>query len=255
MSIAIITGASSGIGTEFVKQLSYHFADIEEIWAIARRKDLLEELQKITTIRVKSIPLDITKNDSLDEIDRLLKESKKEIKILINCAGYGKFGSYADIDNSASLGMIDLNCRALVGITNIAIPFMKSGSKILQVCSIASFQPLPLMSVYAASKVFVRNYSFALGVELKEKGITVTALCPGWVDTPFFATATDTNNPIAVTKYSFMQTPERVVKQGYKALKKSRALSIVGKQNKILYVLNKILPIKLVMKTWLKTQK
>ena len=255
MSVAIITGASSGIGSELVKQLENYTEEIDEIWAIARRENLLEELKDKTNIPLRAVPLDLTDSDSLNTLDAMLKTEQKEVGVLINCAGYGKFGSYADIENSAALGMIDLNCRALVGVTNITLPFMKRGSKILQICSISSFQPLPLMSVYAASKVFVLNYSRALYVELKSRGISVTALCPGWVDTAFFKTATDTKNPKAVTKYTFMQTPERVVKQGLKAMKKGRMLSIVGKQNKLLYVINKILPVKLVMKTWLKTQK
>lgn len=255
MSVAIITGASSGIGSELVKQLENFVDGIDEIWAIARRENLLNELKEKTKIPLRAVPLDLTDTNSLLVLEEMLKTEQKEVGVLINCAGYGKFGSYADIENAAALGMIDLNCRALVGVTNLAIPFMKRGSKILQICSISSFQPLPLMAVYAASKVFVLNYSRALWRELKPRGITVTALCPGWVDTAFFATATDTKNPKAVTKYTFMQTPQRVVKQGLKAMKKGKMLSIVGKQNKILYVLNKILPVKTVMNTWLKTQK
>lgn len=255
MAVAIITGASSGIGSELVKQLSNYTEGIDEIWAIARRENLLEELKEKTTIPLKAVPLDLTDSNSLCVLEQMLESEQKEVGVLINCAGYGKFGSYADIENLAALGMIDLNCRALVGITNITLPFMKQGAKILQICSISSFQPLPLMAVYAASKAFVLNYSRALYMELKSRGITVTALCPGWVDTAFFKTATDTKNPKAVTKYTFMQTPERVVKQGLKAMKKGRMISIVGGQNKILYVLNKILPVKTVMKTWLKTQR
>lgn len=255
MSVAIITGASSGIGSELVKQLENYVSGVDEIWVIARREKLLEELKDKTKIPLKPISLDLTDAESINVLEQRLKESGKEVGVLINCAGYGKFGSYADIENSAALGMIDLNCRALVGITNITLPFMKRGAKILQICSISSFQPLPLMSVYAASKVFVLNYSRALWMELKPREISVTALCPGWVDTAFFKTATDTKNPKAVTKYTFMQTPERVVKQGLKAMKKGKMQSIVGGQNKILYVLNKILPVKLVMKIWLKTQR
>lgn len=255
MSIAIITGASSGIGSELVKQLKNYTNGVDEIWAIARRENLLEELKTKTKIPLKAISLDLTNAENIYALENLLRKSGKDVSVLINCAGYGKFGCYADIENSAALGMIDLNCRALVGITNITLPFMKQGAKILQICSISSFQPLPLMSVYAASKVFVLNYSRALWMELKPRGISVTTLCPGWVDTAFFKIATDTKNPKAVTKYTFMQTPERVVKQGLKAMQKGRMLSIVGKQNKILYVLNKLLPVKLVMKIWLKTQK
>lgn len=255
MSIAIVTGASSGIGSEFVKRLNEYAPEVDEIWAIARRENLLQELKEKTSVAVKAIPMDLTDTDSFDKIKEMLEAENKTVSVLINCAGYGKFGNYSDIENKEALGMIDLNCKALVGVTNTVLPFMPSGGKILQVCSISSFQPLPLMAVYAASKVFVLNYSRALYKELKPRNISVTALCPGWVNTEFFATTTDTKNPGAVTKYTFMQTPERVVRQGLKAMKKGRMLSIVGKQNKILYVLNKILPVKMVMSTWLKTQK
>lgn len=254
MSIAIVTGASSGIGSELVGQLK-NYCNVDEIWAIARREDKLKELQQQTGIPVFPIPMDLTDISNLDKLENMLKESGKTVSVLINCAGYGKFGSYSDIDNKEALGMIDLNCRALVGVTNIALPFMQKGGRILHVCSISSFQPLPLINVYAATKVFVLNYSRGLSVELKPRGITVTALCPGWVNTDFFATATDTKNPNAVTKYSFMQTPQRVAKQGLKAMQKGKLISIVGLQNRLLYVINKILPVKIVMNVWVKTQK
>lgn len=255
MSIAIITGASSGIGAELVKQLREYFPQIEEAWVIARRQELLEKLSSVTDIPLRPLALDLTKDESLEALKGELEAADKRVGLLINCAGYGKFGSYKDIENSAALGMIDLNCRALVGITNLALPYMEAGSKILQICSISAFQPLPQMAVYAASKVFVLNYSRALWRELKGSGISVTALCPGWVDTAFFKRATDTKNPNAVTNYSFIQTPERVVRQGYRATLKGRMVSIVGKQNKLLYFINKLLPVRLVMSTWLKTQK
>lgn len=254
MPIAIVTGASSGIGSELVSQLK-KYCSVDEIWAIARREDRLNALKLKTDIPVRPIPLDLTDISCLDILEGMLKESGKDVSVLINCAGYGKFGSYSDIDNKEALGMIDLNCRALVGVTNITLPFMQKGGRILQVCSISSFQPLPLINVYAATKTFVLNYSRGLSVELKPRGITVTALCPGWVDTDFFATATDTKNPKAVTKYTFMQTPQRVASQGLKAMQKGRLTSIVGLQNKLLYLINKILPVKLVMNVWLKTQK
>ena len=254
MSVAIVTGASSGIGSELVRLIG-EYSSVTEVWAIARRKDRLEQLKTADGITVRPIPLDLKNISSLKAVAQILKEENKTVDVLINCAGYGKFGAHSDIDIESELGMIDLNCRALVGMTETVLPFMNNGGKILQVCSISSFQPLPLANVYAATKVFVLNYSRGLSVELKSRKITVTALCPGWVDTDFFATATDTKNPGAVTKYTFMQTPERVARQGLKAMKKGRLTTIVGFQNKILYVLGKILPVKLIMNTWLKTQK
>lgn len=254
MSIAIITGASSGIGQELVRQLR-EYASVEEIWAIARREERLQALQEAAGLPVRALPMDLTEPESLSRLETALKAAGKSVAVLINCAGYGKFGSYSDIDPADALGMIDLNDRALVGVTNVALPFMERGAKILQVCSISAFLPVPLINVYSATKVFVLHYSRGLSVELKPRGISVTALCPGWVDTAFFATATDTKNPKAVTKYTFMQTPERVARQGLKAMKKGRLTAIVGFQNKILYVLTKILPVKFVMRVWLILQK
>lgn len=251
MAIAIITGASSGIGKEMLMQIS-GFEGIDEIWAIARSSGRLEKLKNQSRIPVRPVPMDLCNAENFKTLSDMLEKEGAKVSVLINCAGYGKFGSYSDIDIDASLGMIDLNCRALVGVTESIIPFMPKGSSILQVCSIAAFQPLPLANIYAATKAFVLNYSRALAVELSDKKISVTALCPGWTDTPFFDRATDTKNPGAVTNYSFMQTPERVAKQGLTAMRKGRCVSIVGKQNKILYVLNKILPVKLVMKIWLR---
>ncbi len=254
MSIAIVTGASSGIGKELVRRLS-DFATVEQIWVIARREERLIELGEELGIPIRPLALDLAKKESLELLKTELEKANASVSVLINCAGYGKFGSYEDITPEDSLGMIDLNARALVGVTEATLPYMENGSKILQVCSISAFLPLPLMNVYSASKVFVLHYSRALSIELKARGISVTALCPGWVDTAFFATATDTKNPNAVTKYSFMQTPERVANYGLKAMKKGKLTAIVGWQNKILYVLTRILPVKPVMKLWLLLQK
>lgn len=254
MAIAIVTGASSGIGRTITKYLP-RYADIDEIWVIARRENLLNELKNEVDVPIKAVPMDLKNTAAFSELKDLIGEQQKKVGVLVNCAGFGKFGLYSDIDNDSAMSMVDINCRAMVGITNTVLPFMESGARILQVCSIASFQPLPLANVYAASKAFVLNYSRALSVELKPRNITVTALCPGWVNTEFFKTATDTKNPNAVTKYPFMQSPQRVAKQALNAMKRGRMITIVGKQNKVLYVLDKILPVKLVMKIWLKTQK
>lgn len=252
MSIAVVTGASSGIGQKLTELLTQYFK-VDEVWAIARREDRLKQLSA-GSVPVRAVALDLANTQSFEELGRLLKAENKQVGLLINCAGYGKFGSYKDFGNEAALGMIDLNCRALVGVTNTVLPFMPNGAKILQICSISAFQPLPDANVYAASKVFVLNYSRALYWELRSRSITVTALCPGWVDTDFFKTATATKSPNAVNNYTFMQTPERVARQGLQAAKKGRMLSIVGKQNKLLYIAGRLLPVKFIMRVWMKTK-
>ena len=184
MNIAIITGASSGLGKEFLKQTdSYNF---DEIWVIARQKEKLEALRDIVHTNLKIIPLDLSLNSSFKIYEEELKKEKPNVKLLINCAGFGKFGNYSEIPLEDSLKMIDLNCKALVSMTEKTLPFMNEFSKILQICSSSSFQPLPFANVYASTKAFVLSYSRALNYELKERRILVTAVCPGWVRTNFF---------------------------------------------------------------------
>ena len=193
MNIAIITGASSGLGKEFLKQTdSYNF---DEIWVIARQKEKLEALRDIVHTNLKIIPLDLSLNSSFKIYEEELKKEKPNVKLLINCAGFGKFGNYSEIPLEDSLKMIDLNCKALVSMTEKTLPFMNEFSKILQICSSSSFQPLPFANVYASTKAFVLSYSRALNYELKERRILVTAVCPGWVRTNFFETAKKTKNP------------------------------------------------------------
>ena len=202
MNIAIITGASSGLGKEFLKQTdSYNF---DEIWVIARQKEKLEALRDIVHTNLKIIPLDLSLNSSFKIYEEELKKEKPNVKLLINCAGFGKFGNYSEIPLEDSLKMIDLNCKALVSMTEKTLPFMNEFSKILQICSSSSFQPLPFANVYASTKAFVLSYSRALNYELKERRILVTAVCPGWVRTNFFETAKKTKNPNAVNNYAFM---------------------------------------------------
>ena len=252
MNIAIITGASSGIGRSITEQLQ-NFYDknyFDEVWVISRSEEKLKTIKSSFKIRV--IPLNLQSYESILLLKNMLELEKPTVKVLINCAGFGKFGSYKDINLDSSLGMIDLNCKALVGLTEIAIPFMKSGSAILQFCSVASFLPLPLMNVYAASKAFVQSYSLALYKELKPKKIHVTTVCPSWVKTEFLSVAEKTKaDKKAVKSYAFMLTPIKVANLSLKALKNKKAFKIPGVAAKLLFVLSKITPKRLAMNAWL----
>lgn len=250
MNIAVITGASSGIGKVMAETLHNYFNDIDEIWVIARSEDKLNALN--TKILKRVIKLDLTQDESLKEYAALLNKEKPNVKVLINSAGYGKFGKYSDISEDATLGMIDLNCKALVSVTNSTLAYMQKDARILQICSVASFMPLPMLNVYAASKAFVNSYSLALSEELKPRGITVTTLCPFWTDTEFFAVAEDVNSQQrAVKSYSGMLPPQKVAEVGLKALKKKKAFAIPGFMGKVLLVLSKLAPKRFAMKVWL----
>lgn len=185
---ALVTGASSGLGAEFIRHLNNK--DFDEIWAVARRRERLEALQDITEIPVRPISMDLTKEESIQELERMLEDEKPDIRLLINAAGFGKIGRYDEISRTEIDRMIDLNCRAAVDVTQICLPYIKKGGRIMEICSTAGFQPFPYLSVYAASKSFLYRYSRALRQELFGRGIKVTAVCPYWIkDTEFIPTA------------------------------------------------------------------
>lgn len=248
--IAIVTGASSGMGREFVKKLDNE--NLDEIWVVARRADRLEELKAEIKTPVKVIACDLTKN--INAFLSILEEKKPEIKILVNCSGYGKFGHTDVVPVEESLGMIDLNCKALVEVTQRAIPYMVENSHIVQLCSLSSFQPVPYLNVYASTKAFVLSYSQGLNAELKSKKIHVMAVCPGWVETEFFARA-ETDQKDAVTYFNKIYKAKDVIDTAYKDMKKKKAVSIHGFRIKAQVLLVKLLPHSLVIKIWLKQQK
>jgi short-subunit dehydrogenase len=254
MRIAIVTGASSGMGREFVKQVSKK-EKFDEIWVIARRKEALESLKKEVKAKVRPITLDLQNPESFDTYKKLLAEEKPEVALLANIAGYGKFGKYDEISLEDCLGMIDLNCKALVAMSQLTIPYMKRGSKILQLDSLSAFQPVPYLNVYGSSKSFVLSYSRALNRELKTKGIRVMSVNPGWVKTEFFDHATKSSND-AITYFNVMYDAKDVMKTAIRDLYHTKKdVSIHGFQIKAQVLLVKLLPHKIVMEIWMRQQK
>jgi short-subunit dehydrogenase len=214
MHIAIITGASSGIGNEYA-----HHADAEgiydEIWVIARRTERLEQLALECTTPVRCLSLDLSQRSSTTQLaDTIVKACSTEdfsIGLLVNTAGFGKFGTYADLGCEEVDDMIDVNCRSLVDLTQLTLPYMQRGARIIEFASSAAFLPLPGLNVYAASKAFVLSYTRALRRELHGKGIRVTAVCPTWVRTEFVKVARKTQNGMTVRHPWPQISPHRVV--------------------------------------------
>lgn len=193
MKIAIVTGASSGLGREFVRQLGVH-RELDEIWAIARREDRLKELQALCSRPVRPLSLDLTDRGSIEKLSALLRQEQPEVLWLICAAGFGRIGLSAEIPAADNDAMIDLNCRAAVDVTTVALPWMHWGGRILEICSTAGFQPMACINVYAATKAFLQSYTKALHYELLDSGIHVTAVCPYWIkDTEFIPTARKVN--------------------------------------------------------------
>ena len=225
------------------------------MWLIARREDKLVELSKELKTSSKILPLDLCKLECLYEFKAALQQEKPDIAVLVNCSGFGKFGSYRDIEIDDALSMIDLNSRAPVALTEYSLPYMQKGARILQVASIAGFHPIPYLNVYASTKVFLLNYSRALNYELKDRGITVTAVCPGWTKTPFFDVATDGGTKNEVTKYTGMRTAEEMVEKALRCSRKGKDIAVLGLQNNGHRFLAKIIPYSVIMKIWDKIRK
>ena len=212
MNIILITGASSGIGMEFAMQMDSYFSNIEEFWLVARSKEKMEELARVMQHKTRIFPMDITCEEELDTLQTAIKDSQACVRMLINCAGYGMMGDFKHQVRKDALGMIRLNCEALTSITHRMIPYMKRGSRIIQMASSAAFLPQPDFAVYAATKSYVLSFSRALGEELKPLGIYVTSVCPGPVNTPFFDIAEQHGTTLAIKKYTMVDA-DRVVEQ------------------------------------------
>lgn len=254
MNIAVVTGASSGMGKEFVLQLP-KYVTVDEIWVIARRKGALESLQAESPVAIRPIPLDLCDEESFFAFASLLQTHKPSIKLLVNAAGFGKFGDFDNIPLDEDLRMIDLNCKALVAMTRIALPYMESGSHILQLDSLSAFQPVPYITTYAATKSFVLSYSRALNRELKGRGIRVMAMNPGWVKTEFFNHAIPTNQS-RIQYFNKLFEASDVVATGLRDLYQTKKdVSVHGLQIKGQVLLVKCLPHSLVMRIWLRQQR
>lgn len=254
MKIAIVTGASSGMGREFVLQLS-RYAQVDEIWAIARRENALESLKKESTVPVRPIPLDLCEQESFTRFSELLEAEKPQVRLLVNAAGFGKFGAFDKISPEEESRMIDLNCKALVSMTRIALPYMPKGSHVLQLDSLSAFQPVPYITTYGATKAFVLSYSRAMNEELRGRGIRMMAMNPGWVKTEFFEHAMKTNGN-EVQYFNRLYEAHDVVATGLRHLYKTKKqVSVHGLPVKFQVFLVKLVPHSLVMKIWLNQQK
>ena len=255
MNIAIVTGASSGMGREFVLQLP-GFVHVDEIWAIARRADALETLKAESAVPVRPISADLCKDESFDALQQLLEAEKPNVRLLVNAAGFGKFGAYHRVSVEDDCRMIQLNCTALVRMTRMVIPYMAAGSHILQLDSLSAFQPVPYINTYAATKHFVLAYSRGLNQELKSAGIRCMAMNPGWVKTEFFNHAFQTNEHNEVQYFNRLYEAKDVVATGLKDLYRSKKdYSVHGLPVQLQVFFVNLLPHSFVMKTWLNQQK
>ncbi len=252
-TIAIVTGANSGFGKEFVKLFSKD-KTISEIWAIARNEEKLQKLINEIDSNIKIFSKDLSDLNQVKEVGQLLKDKNINIKYLVNNAGFAKFCSYGDISVDESINMINLNINAVVALGLICIPYMEKGSHIINVSSQAAFFPLPYQNIYSSTKAFIRNYTRALNVELRNTGITAIAVCPGWMNTGLIDNALIGADK-SVKNFYGMVSPEVVAKKALKDANDNKDISIYSLYVKFTHIMSKILPQRLIMKLWLIQQK
>ena len=236
MNIAIITGASSGMGMEFARQLDRQLSKTDEVWLLARRKDPMEELARSMRIKTRTISVDITNENELNHFREVLAISAPKITMLVNCAGMGRYGDFSEQDDEEISAMLRLNVVALTKLTKICLPYMRKGSKIIQLASGAAFVPQAGFSVYAASKSYVYSFSRALRKELSKRCISVTTVCPGPVDTPFLEQAYGDMSQMSNLKRLTTVSAECVVAKAIEDCKRGRAVSVCGLPMQALYL-------------------
>ena len=235
-SCVLITGASSGLGAEFARQLAPHAATLI---LVARRGEALEELKKELMLKNASLvvhvkSLDLSSATAREELAAWLKEQSLPLNFLINNAGLGDLGDFGSAQWDRLEPILTINMTALTHLTHLLLPTLRghAPSALLNVGSVAGFFPLPNNAVYAASKAYVKNFSEALGMEEKKHGVVVTLLSPGPVPTNFFEVAARSGEKIVIESRApacFITSPNKVVRIALRALLQNRA-SVIPNQ-------------------------
>jgi len=240
--IAIVTGASSGIGEAYLRLIASGESELEEIWAIARRGDRLDALKSILGDKIVPVVCDLSVESDIEKLASKIEETSPDIRILVNCAGIGFRSLTKDLPTEKISSVVEVNCLALTKIISICLKHMNSGSGIINVASTAGFLPQKGFASYSASKAFVINFSRALFYELKPLEIGVTCVCPGPVNTEFQKLATGMDEFTGFRK-KIAADPVDLALKSYKAFKKGRSLYCHGFTQKMFHIACKIIPI------------
>jgi uncharacterized protein len=229
MGTALITGASAGLGVEFARLFA---ADGHDVVLVARRQERLEEVAKSLKTRTHVIATDLGAPDAVARIVAALAEKQLHIDFLVNNAGFGTTGAFASLDAERELEMIQVNVKALVGLTRALLPPMieRGAGRVLNVGSTAGFQPGPFMAVYYATKAFVNSFTEALCYELKGTGVTATVSCPGATATEFSGIAGNDKSRLFALGAA---AADVVAAQAYRAMHAGRPMVIHGFKNKL----------------------
>jgi len=241
-SVAIVTGASSGIGREFVIHLD-KISAADELWIISRNREALESLSSSIKTKTVIIEADISDEEGIKILSTKIQDDAPAIKLLANCAGVGYRYKVEDQSDTELKDTIGINCTALTRICRMCIPNMQDGAGIINIASSAGFIPQPGFAVYAASKSYVISFSRALSQELKPRQIRVTAVCPGPVKTAFQTRATrGAGEEFTGFRAHIVKDPKTVAEGAFKANAKGRRLYVPGISQKLLHLISKIIP-------------
>ncbi|MBQ5841499.1 MAG: SDR family NAD(P)-dependent oxidoreductase [Clostridia bacterium] len=247
MEIAIITGASAGLGQGFFRSICRRYPDLDQIWLIARRAQRLEELAHGSAVPVVVLPLDLTQEESYQTLQDKLAAERPRVRILVNNAGVGELANVADSTPAVQTRMVDLNCRGLTAVTTAVLPYMHKGSFVVNVASIAAFAPNARMTVYSSTKAFVLHFSRGLREELKPLGIGSLAVCPGPMDTEFLTVANITGNSATFRRLPYCN-PEKVADKAVAAAAAGRSVYTPLAFFRFYRLLAKLLPQSLIIK-------
>jgi short-subunit dehydrogenase len=234
MTVALVTGASAGLGEEFARQLA---ARGDNLVLVARDRARLEALAKELPVDAEVLAADLTDDAQLAAVEA----RAREVDLLVNNAGFGTFGKYYELDVDNEIREVQLNVLALMRLTHAAAAAMaaRGSGAILNVASLAGFQPGPLNATYSATKAFVLSFSEAVHEEMKGTGVSVSVLCPGFTHTEFQERA---NAPASEVPGFMWQNPPEVVKAGLDGSAKNRAVIVPGALNRVLGTLSGMTP-------------
>lgn len=247
MRIAIVTGASSGLGVVFTQTIANKYKDLDEIWIIARRKGRLDDFSKTcSNINIRVLALDLGNNSSFIALDEILQKENPEIQVLVNNAGYEKTGDFDKMNTDDIMAMINLNVKGMTAMNRLCFPYMKSGSFAILTCSVSSFVSIPFQAVYSATKAYVRFLGAALREEMKSKKINILSLCPGNMDTEMNPKSEMTQSK-KVNRLPFLNL-KMVAKKSLDKAQKGKAVYTPGEFYKFYRFTSEILPSEFMIK-------
>lgn len=246
--LALITGATGGLGREFTKQL---IDEVDEVWAIGRNMDKLNKLKEDFGARIRPFSIDLSNPENLDILEKELSSSSYTVVYLVNNAGTGRMAASTDFSPAEIQSHINTHNTTMAILCNICIPYMGKGCHIINVASQSAFQPVAYINLYAASKAFCYSYSRALGMELKDTGIVVTVACPGWIKTELLQTEMNGHK----VKFPHLADAEDVAAKAIKDAKSGKDMSVYSSYVRRMQLCSKLYPHRTIMKVWLRSIK